>query len=86
MERMKGLALTKLRSFNEVPLGHEIRVFGNVAVAIAACQITENEAQVTRGIEMMLLVKTEGRWQIVSQAWDTEGDSKVIPADLLESR
>jgi hypothetical protein len=46
---------------------------------------TENEAQVTRGIEMMLLVKTEGRWQIVSQAWDTEGVSKPIPADLLRS-
>ena len=29
----------------------------------------------TRGIEMMLLVKTEGRWQILSQAWGTEGVS-----------
>ena len=29
---------------------------------------------------MMLLVKTEGRWQIVSQAWDREGESKPIPA------
>jgi hypothetical protein len=85
VERMKGLAATRLRSFKEVPLGHEIRVFGNVAVAVAVCEITENEAQVTRGIEMMLLVKTEGRWQIVSQAWDTEGVSKPIPADLLRS-
>jgi hypothetical protein len=86
VERMKGLATTKLRCFKEVPLGHEIRVFGNVAVAVAVCEITENEAQVTRGIEMMLLVKTEGRWQIVSQAWDTEGESKPIPTDLLQSR
>jgi len=85
VERMKGLAATRLRSFKEVPLGHEIRVFGNVAVAVAVCEITENEAQVTRGIEMMLLVKTEGRWQIVSQAWDTEGVSKPILADLLRS-
>jgi hypothetical protein len=85
VERMKGLAATSLRSFKEVPLGHEIRVFGNVAVAVAVCEITENEAQVTRGIEMMLLVKTEGCWQIVSQAWDTEGVSKPIPADLLRS-
>jgi hypothetical protein len=81
---MKGLATTKLRSFKEAPLGREIRVFGNVAIAVAACQMTENETQVTRGIEMMLLVKTDGRWQIVSQAWDTEGDSKAIPADLLD--
>jgi hypothetical protein len=28
---------------------------------------------------MLLLVKTEGAWRIVSQAWDTEGPSKRIP-------
>jgi hypothetical protein len=78
---MKGLATTKLRSFKEAPLSCEIRLFGGVAV----CQITENETQVSRGIEMMLLVKTDGRWQIVSQAWDTEGEAKPIPADLLDS-
>ena len=64
---MKGLATNKLRSFSEAALGHEIRIFGNVAVAVAVCQMTENEMQVTRGIEMMLLVKTDGRWRIVSQ-------------------
>jgi len=85
VERMKGLATSKLRSFSQAALGHEIRVFGNVAVAVAVCQITENETQVTRNIEMMLLLKTERRWQIVSQAWDTESESKPIPADLLRS-
>ncbi len=83
VERMKRLAQSKLRSFNEIPIGCDIRVFGNVAFAVAACQITENETTVTRSLEMMLLVKTEGRWQIASQAWDTEGDSKPIPPDLL---
>jgi hypothetical protein len=52
VERMKGLAATSLRSFKEVPLGHEMRVFGNVAVAVAVCEITENEAQVTRGRQL----------------------------------
>ncbi len=83
VERMKRLADGELQLFREVPLGHHIRVFGNVALAAAACEITENEAQVTRGVEMMLLVKTEGRWKIVSQAWDTESDSQQIPTDLL---
>jgi hypothetical protein len=85
VERMKGLATNKLRSFSEAALGREIRIFGNVAVAVAVCQMTENEMQVTRGIEMMLLVKTDGRWKIVSQAWDTEAGSKPIPPDLLVS-
>jgi len=47
----KGLAATRLRFLKETSLGHEIRVFGNVAIAVAVCEITENEAQVTRGVE-----------------------------------
>ncbi|WP_410971738.1 hypothetical protein, partial [Salmonella sp. SAL4437] len=35
MERMKSLEGTKLRSFEEAVLGTEIRVFGNVAIALA---------------------------------------------------
>ena len=80
---MKGLAATTLRSFNEISLGCKIHVFGTVAVAIAVCQITENDTKATRGIEMILLVKTEERWRIVSQAWDTEGETKPIPNELL---
>jgi Domain of unknown function (DUF4440) len=81
VERMKGLG-TKLRSFKETVLGTEIHIFGNVAVALAGCEITENEAEVSRGVEALLLVKDEGAWRIVSQAWDTEGDAKPIPQHL----
>lgn len=80
--RMKGLASTKLRSFREEVLGTHVHIFGNVAVAVAACEITENDAEVSRGVEMLLLVRDEGQWRIVSQAWDTENPSKPIPAFL----
>jgi transposase InsO family protein len=83
IQRMKSLAGAKLRSFEEVVLGTEIRVFGNVAVALAGCEITENGAEVTRGVEMLLLVKNAGAWQVVSQAWDTESPSQRIPVRLL---
>jgi ketosteroid isomerase-like protein len=83
IERMKGLKGTKLRSFAEAVLGTEIHVFGNVAVALAACEMTENNADVQRGVEMLLLIKNEGTWQIVSQAWDTESPSQPIPMRLL---
>jgi hypothetical protein len=79
---MKDLTGTKLRSFVEAVLGTEIHVFGNVAVAVAACEIAENDADVQRGIEMLLLIKNEGTWQIVSQAWDTEKPSQLIPMRL----
>jgi hypothetical protein len=29
---------------------------------------------------MLLLVRDEGQWRIVSQAWDMENPSKPIPA------
>jgi hypothetical protein len=83
VERMKGLAGTKLRSFHETALRTEVRVFGNVAVALAACEMTENDGQVSRGVEMLLLIKNEGVWRIVSQAWDTESPSEPIPGDLV---
>ena len=31
------------------------------------------------------VIKTEGRWQIISQAWDNESEAKPIPADLIYS-
>jgi ketosteroid isomerase-like protein len=83
MERMKSLEGTKLRSFEEAVLGTEIRVFGNVAIALAVCEITENDAEVHRGVELLLLIKDAGIWQIVSQAWDTESPSQPIPKRLL---
>jgi ketosteroid isomerase-like protein len=83
VERMKGLAATKLRSFNETVLGSEVHVFGYVATALAACEIAENDAEVNRGVEALLLIKDEGRWQIVSQAWDAESETKRIPVHLV---
>jgi hypothetical protein len=82
VERMKSLVGTTLRSFEETVLGSEVHVFGNVAVAVAACEMVENGAEVHRGVEMMLLVKDDGVWRIVSQAWDKESPSHGIPARL----
>ena len=86
IERMKGLEGTKLRSFEEKVLGTEIRVFGNVAVALAACEMTENGTEIYRGVEMLLLVKDAGAWRIVSQAWDLESPTNPIPMQWLKRR
>jgi ketosteroid isomerase-like protein len=82
IERMKGLAGTRLRSFHETALGVDIRVFGNVAVAVAANQLTENDGRVSRNVEMLLLLKTDGEWNIAAQAWDGESTRNRIPAYL----
>lgn len=88
VQRMRDLADTELRMFQEDLLGTEIHVFGNVAVAVAACEMTENGREINRNIEMMLLVKNdgdgpEGGWRIVAQAWDKASDDNPVPAYLL---
>lgn len=85
VERLAGLAASELRSFREDVLGTEVRVFGNVAVAIAGCEVIENESEVNRGVEMLLLVKDQGRWRIVAQAWDTESADTKLPAHLARA-
>ena len=83
VERIRRLAETTLVSFEETVLGTEIRVFSNVALAFAACEITENDVEVNRSVEALLLIKDKGTWRIVSQAWDTASEAKPIPEDLI---
>lgn len=82
-ERMGELAQSTLRSFHERVIGTKVLVFGNVAVAAVACENTENEGEVNRNVEMMLLVKSEGHWKIAAQAWDKETNSVPIPDEFL---
>lgn len=81
--RMQTLSQTSLRTLEETLLGAEIRVFGNIAVATAACGMRENGSEAARTVEMLLLVKTDGAWKIAAQAWDKESANAQIPAHLL---
>lgn len=85
LARMKGLSETGLRRFEERFLGTKIKVFGTVAVAFSGCEFTENGSEVSRGVEAMLLVKEEGAWKIVSQAWDMETPDNPMPAEFDQS-
>ncbi len=84
VKRMQHLAATTLPALEETLLGAKIRVFGNIAVATAACGMSENGAPATRTIEMLLLVKTDGAWKIAAQAWDRESAAQPIPPGLLD--
>jgi len=82
IDRMKSLAGASLRAFRQRRLGTDIHTFGNVAVALAACENVENGTEMTRGVEAMLLIKDQGMWRIVAQAWDGESGANPIPAHL----
>jgi hypothetical protein len=83
VDRMQRLrAEGELVSFEETPLGCTVSVFGNVAVAFAACEMLENGSTLTRDISAVVLVRDSGAWRIVAQAWDMETESQKIPAHL----
>jgi Domain of unknown function (DUF4440) len=85
IKRMKGLeANGTLRSFRERMLGSTIHVYGNVAVAVAACEMTKNDQEITRDVSCFLFVRDEGEWRIAAQAWDLETPSQPIPPELSE--
>jgi hypothetical protein len=83
VERMHGLAKSTMRSFAERPLGSRILVYGNIAVALAGCEMTENDGRPARGVEALLLVKSGDRWEIVAQTWHMADDEHPFPDDLL---
>jgi hypothetical protein len=81
--RMQKLeAVGKLKTFHETMLGTTIHVFGNVAVALGACEMLENGEEVTRDVGAFLFVKDAGKWLIAGQAWDLETEDNPIPAHL----
>jgi Domain of unknown function (DUF4440) len=83
VERMKALeASGTLRSFRERMLGSAIHVYGNVAVAIAACEMVENERDISRDVSGFLLIRDGGEWRIAGQAWDLETPEKSLPREL----
>jgi len=83
VDRMKRLrAEGTLATFEETPLGCEVRVFGNVAVAFVACEMLENGSTMTRDVSAAVLIRDHDRWRIAAQAWDGETETRKIPDDL----
>jgi ketosteroid isomerase-like protein len=79
IERMNCVAQGALRSFEERTLGMQILVFGNVAVALAACEMLENATEVNQDMSGCLLVKNEGEWRIAAHAWGHGGELTPVP-------
>ena len=63
-----------LGSFTETGAGCHVWVIGNLAAALAGCEMVEDDSGVTRDISGYLLVKHEDGWRIAAQAWDLVDD------------
>lgn len=70
-DRMVGLRDSgALPVFQEKGRGLHIWVAGGVAVALAGCEMHENQSEVTEDISAFLLVRNPDGWAIAGQAWD----------------
>lgn len=70
-DRMAGLRDSgALPVFQEKGRGLHIWIAGGVAVALAGCEMHENQSEVTEDISAFLLVRNPDGWAIASQAWD----------------
>ena len=68
----------EMDSFLEVQKGFRVFIAGNVAVAVAGCEMQENQAQVTKDVSVFLLIKDQKRWKILAQAWDVVPDIELV--------
>jgi hypothetical protein len=70
-DRMAGLRDSgALPVFQEKGRGLHIWIAGSVAVALAGCEMHENQSEVTEDISAFLLVRNPHSWAIAGQAWD----------------
>ena len=82
VDRMNGVAETVLDSFEEWTLGMRILRFGNVAVVLAASEMLENQKETNHDVSAYLLIKDDGRWQILTHAWDKATIEAPVPEEL----
>jgi hypothetical protein len=80
--RQQGLARGPVQAYDQRLLGMQIRVFGNVATALVACDMNENGARIARNVAAVLLVKDAGAWKIAAQAWDRADAERPVPGEL----
>lgn len=82
IDRMEGLKDDKtLTSFSERLTGFTCIVAGNVAIAIAGCEMTENNEAQTQDVSAFLFVKDGQEWRIAAQGWDGVSFDQVVRAD-----
>jgi hypothetical protein len=85
LARQQGLARGPVQAYGQRLLGAQVSVFGNVAVALAAGELT-TDGTVAHNVAAVLLVKDAGAWKIAGQAWDRASAERPLPEELKRRR
>jgi hypothetical protein len=71
-----------LIALSERELGNSVQGFGNLASVRSTFSATIDGVE-RRGVTFALLVREDGRWVIISVAWENERDDRPLPADFV---
>ena len=71
--------------FVEEGIHTETREYGDVAQLISTyvSRTHAGDREIARGVNFLTLVRRDGRWWVLSVAWDEENAAGRIPAELL---
>jgi hypothetical protein len=83
VDRMRGLAGTKLQSFAESALGIEFESSATSPLRWPVAKSQRTMPDVNRSVEMMLLVKDAGAWRIVGLGRGKSGESDSFRSHKL---
>jgi len=72
-----------MKTFDERAHKTIVKVFGNLAVAIGSYEAQIDGGPIGRGANGFLLIRNDDDWQIAAMAWDSEGEGKPLPAELV---
>jgi hypothetical protein len=72
-----------LLDFEEGEVSIHVDVFGNVASAFQVYSTRINRGALGYGTSALSFVKDEAGWRCIFMAWDSQNDSKRIPAKYL---
>lgn len=80
MEQQRSDGL--VADLEEIEIGSSVEGYGNLANVTSGFVATIN-GEVRRGVTYAQIVRQDGRWQILSAAWENERDDHPIPPSLL---
>lgn len=66
----------------ETELGHAVEGYGNLA-SVRSSFVATIDGIARRGVTFAHIVREEGRWVILTAAWENERDDAPLPAALI---
>lgn len=71
-----------VQTLREIELGRKVEVYANLA-SVRSTFLASIDGGDRRGVTFAHLVRDNGRWVILSAAWENERDDEELPAEFI---